>query len=135
MEGIVINQVIVGGVLAQEVEVSHTEAGSPVARLHLEVQHTPFGDGDQQTCEVEVVQYGPRAEVMKRYLQAGGRVVIHGHLEEEQGKGLVVVSDRFEFVERGLNSVPLWRTPSPTIHPSPCGSQNAPAAAGAGRAF
>jgi single-stranded DNA-binding protein len=138
-EAIVINQVIVGGVLTQEVDLSHTAAGTPVARLQLEVQHTPFGDErPPQTCEVEVVQYGPMAEVMNRYLEGGRSVIIHGHFEQEEGKGLVVVSERFQFVERGVSSVPLWRKPSPAMHPTthpiPVAA-GAPAGAAAGRAF
>ena len=108
-----INRVVVAGRLAEAPVVRTTAGGTPLAVLTLDVQHVRSAEAEPEVACLEVHAYGGgRAAVLERYLGRGSDVLVQGYLRRE-AEGLVVVCERFEFMERSLVSRPLWAEAAP----------------------
>ncbi len=103
-----INRVVMVGRLAEDPVVRKTSGGAPQAVLTLDVQHQRWGGADPEVTCVEVHAFGEGlTAVLGKYLERGRDLLIEGYLRRE-GEDLVVVLERFNFLERGLRSRSLW---------------------------
>lgn len=109
-----INRVLVAGRLAEAPLVRATSRGTPYAVLTLDLQHVRAPGIEPEVSCVEVHAYGEgRAAVLDRYLERGRDLLVEGYLRRE-GQELIVVCERFSFMERSLHSQPLWADAAPS---------------------
>lgn len=118
-----INQVVLAGRLTENPK----QIGASRVELVLEVEHTPWG-GAEEACELRVrLESQRQCEVALKFLEAERDVLVEGHLRVDQDD-CYVVSRRWTFLERGLESRCLW---DPALSPE----ASTPAAAGVGIQF
>ena len=105
------NKVILMGNLTRDVELRHTNSGTPVTEIGLAVNEKrkdANGQLVEETTFVDITLWGRTAEICNEYLGKGSGVLIEGRLKLDQwddkqtGKKrskLGVVLDRFEFID------------------------------------
>jgi len=82
-----VNKVILIGNLGRDPELSHTGAGTPIARLNVATTRT-YQNKQQETVEEtewhRVSVWGKQAENCKKYLEKGRQVYIEGRLRTSE---------------------------------------------------
>ena len=136
------NKVILMGNLTRDVELRHTNSGTPVTEIGLAVNEKrkdANGQLVEETTFVDITLWGRTAEICNEYLGKGSGVLIEGRLKLDQwddkqtGKKrskLGVVLDRFEFIDSRGEGGGGGDFPSETSSPS--GGGAAPAQGGGG---
>ena len=103
------NKVILLGNLTRDVELRHSQAGLPIAKLGMAINRRFGGqDGEQKetTCFVDLTAFGKQAEVLNQYVGKGSPLFVEGRLEYSTWDGqdgqkhskLAVVIENFQFV-------------------------------------
>ena len=105
------NKVILMGNLTRDVELRHTNSGTPVTEIGLAVNEKrkdANGQLVEETTFVDITLWGRTAEICNEYLSKGSGVLIEGRLKLDQWDDkqtgqkrskLGVVLDRFEFID------------------------------------
>ncbi len=78
-----LNKVLLIGNLTRDPELRYTPSGTPVTSFGLattRVYTPPGGERTEETCFVEIVVWGRRAEVCHEFLSKGRTVFIEGRL-------------------------------------------------------
>jgi single-strand DNA-binding protein len=105
------NKVILLGRLTRDPELRYTPSGSAVINLGLAVS-SPYKQGDEwkeDTCFIDVVVFGKRAESCNEYLSKGNPVLVEGRLRWRSWEGQdgqkrskhEVFATNIQFVPRG----------------------------------
>ena len=136
------NKVILMGNLTRDVELRHTNSGTPVTEIGLAVNEKrkdANGQLVEETTFVDITLWGRTAEICNEYLGKGSGVLIEGRLKLDQWDDkqtgqkrskLGVVLDRFEFIDSRGEGGGGGDFPSETSSPS--GGGAAPAQGGGG---
>ncbi len=97
-----INQVLLAGRLAGDPRILEG-AGGPCVEMEVEVERVPHFDSEKtERAPVTVRAFGDRiVGIVTKYFHRGQGVLVHGHLRGGES-GLLVVMDRFEFVNSGV---------------------------------
>ena len=109
-----INDVHLSGNLTKDAELRRTQSGTSVLNGSLAVnkrRKDNNGEWVDNTCFVDFVVFGSRAEKLEQYLKKGTKVCIGGSLRwsswERDGQKrskLDVVADEIEFMSKGQQS-------------------------------
>mgnify|MGYP000692918756 CR=1 FL=1 len=109
-----LNKVFLIGRLTRDPDLRYTPAGQPVATFRLAVTRQYVGkEGRQEeTCFVNVVVWGKRAQVCSEYLKKGAPVFVEGRLasrewetqDKQRRSTIEVVLENFQFLERAAPS-------------------------------
>ena len=76
-----LNNVMLMGHLAREVDLRYTAQHKPVAEMTIAVNRR---NGErEEVCFVDVVMWGKMAESCRRYLSKGSCVYVEGYLKQE----------------------------------------------------
>jgi len=105
-----LNKVFLIGRLTRDPDLRYTPAGQPVTTFRLAVTRQYVGkEGRQEeTCFVNVVVWGKRAEVCAEHLKKGTPVFVEGRLasrewetqDKQRRSTIEVVLENFQFLER-----------------------------------
>ena len=104
------NKVILTGNLAKDVDVRYTQSGKTMARTSIAVNQ---GYKDKQTADFfNLVAWEKTAELFKKYLHKGSKILVEGRLKNnnyEDSKGVKhydidIIVDSIEFMGGGKNS-------------------------------
>ena len=104
------NKVILTGNLAKDVDVRYTQSGKAMARTSIAVNQSY---GGKQTADFfNLVAWEKTAELFKRYLHKGSKILVEGRLKNnnyEDSKGVKhydidIIVDSIEFMGGGKNS-------------------------------
>jgi len=108
------NKVILIGNLTRDPELRYTPSGSAVTTLGLAINHK-YKQGDEwkeDTCFIDCVVFGKRAESCNEYLNKGAPVLVEGRLRWRSWEGQdgqkrskhEVVANNIQFIPRGPGS-------------------------------
>ncbi len=110
MPGPNLNKVFLIGRLTRDPELRYTPGGQAVANFGLAVNREyPTKEGRKEdTCFVNLVIWGKRAEVCAEYMKKGGLIFVEGRLqyrkwetqEKEKRSTTEVVVEDFQFLDR-----------------------------------
>jgi single-strand DNA-binding protein len=116
MPGPNLNKVFLIGRLTRDPEMRYTSSGQAVVTLRLAVNRdyqTKDGNKREDTCFVNLVVWGKRAEVCAEYMRKGSLIFVEGRLnsrswetpEKEKRSTLEVQVDNFQFLDRASADV------------------------------
>jgi len=116
MPGPNLNKVFLIGRLTRDPEMRYTSSGQAVVTLRLAVNRdyqTKDGNKREDTCFVNLVVWGKRAEVCAEYMRKGSLIFVEGRLnsrswetpEKEKRSTLEVQVDSFQFLDRASADV------------------------------
>ncbi len=116
MAGPNLNKVLLIGRLTRDPELRYTPSGQSVATLGFAVNHeyvTKEGR-KEETCYVNLVIWGKRAEVSAEYLKKGSLIFVEGRLQfrkwetqdNEKRSTIEVHVDDFQFLDKPNNVSP-----------------------------
>lgn len=105
-----LNKVFLMGNLTRDPELRYTPQGAAVVNLGLAVNRyykDKNGQNQQDTCFINVIVWGPMAEVCNQYLQKGRQVIVEGRLQsrswkDNEGKNrttIEVKADNVQFMQ------------------------------------
>ena len=108
------NKVILIGNLTRDPELRYTPSGSAVTTLGLAINNK-YKQGDEwkeDTCFIDCVVFGKRAESCNEYLNKGAPVLVEGRLRWRSWEGQdgqkrskhEVVANNIQFIPRGPGS-------------------------------
>lgn len=104
------NQVTLLGHLTRDVELRHTQGGTPIGKFGMAINHryTPKdgGEAKETVCFVDMTAWGKAAELLAQYVGKGSQLFVSGRLNystwESQSGGqmskLDVVVEQFQFI-------------------------------------
>ena len=107
-----LNKVFLVGNLTQDPQLRYTPSGTAVTTLRVAV-NTPFKDKNGElksnTCFVNIVVWGRKAEICNQYLQKGRQIFVEGRLQSRtwqnsEGKSRSVIevrAIRVQFMPKG----------------------------------
>lgn len=81
-----LNHVTLLGRLAEDVELKHTQGGTPVASFDLAVQ-VPSKDRNTPPDYIPVVCWREQAEIASRWLSKGRQIVVEGRISTRKHQG------------------------------------------------
>jgi single-strand DNA-binding protein len=107
-----LNKVLLIGRLTRDPELRYTQGGTAVSEVGMAVNRewkNDAGEKKKDTCFVDVVLWGRRAEVVCQYLRKGSPLFVEGRLDFDQWQSpdgqkrsrLRVVADNFQFLDSG----------------------------------
>ncbi len=111
MAGPNLNKVLLIGRLTRDPELRYTPAGQSVANCGLAVNRdyvSKEGERKEDTCFINIVVWGKRAEVCAEYLKKGSLIFVEGSLQyrswetqnNEKRSVVEVRVDDFQFLDR-----------------------------------
>lgn len=110
MPGPNLNKVFLIGRLTRDPELRYTQGGQAVANFGLAVNRDfPTKEGrKEETCFVNLIVWGKRAEVCAEYMKKGGLIFVEGRLQyrkwetqdKEKRSTLEVVVEDFQFLDK-----------------------------------
>ncbi len=110
MPGPNLNKVFLIGRLTRDPELRYTQGGQAVANFGLAVNRDfPTKEGRKEdTCFVNLIVWGKRAEVCAEYMKKGGLIFVEGRLqfrkwetqEKEKRSTMEVVVEDFQFLDK-----------------------------------
>jgi len=113
MAGPTLNKVFLIGRLTRDPELRYTQGGQAVTTFGLAVnrEYISKEEKKEDTCFVNLVIWGKRAEVCAEYLKKGGLIFVEGRLqyrkwetqEGEKRSTVEVVVEDFQFLDRPPN--------------------------------
>lgn len=106
------NKVVLAGNLTRDPELTYTPNQTAVVQFGLAVNRkwkSQDGAENNETCFVECVMFGKRAEVINKYLDKGNPLFVEGRLKLDQWDAqdgtkrskLKVIVENFQFVPDG----------------------------------
>lgn len=95
-----------------EIRYSQGETQSAVARFRLAVNRAWKREGEADADFFNCITFGPRAEFVERFLRQGTKIVIVGHIQNDnytnrEGKKVyatIIIVDEIDFAERSVQS-------------------------------
>ena len=107
-----INNVVIGGRLAHDMELRHTPSGAAVGKFTLAADRPKYKDREKETDWIDCVLFGKSAEGLAQYLVKGKPIAVIGSLqtrtwEDNDGKkrkSVEVKVDRVNFLPDGKGS-------------------------------
>lgn len=104
-----INNVVIGGRLAHDMDVRFTPSGTAVGKFTLAADRPKYKDRDKETDWIDCVLFGKGAEGLQQYLTKGKPIAVIGSLqtrtwEDNDGKkrkSVEVKVDRVNFLPDG----------------------------------
>ena len=116
MAGPNLNKVFLIGRLTRDPELRYTPSGQAVSTLGFAVNHEYFSkDGKrEETCYVNLVVWGKRAEVCAEYLRKGSLIFVEGRLQyrkwdtqdNEKRSIIEVYVEDFQFLDKPDVTIP-----------------------------
>ncbi|MCM8760342.1 MAG: single-stranded DNA-binding protein [Candidatus Omnitrophica bacterium] len=110
MPGPTLNKVFLIGRFTRDPELRYTPAGQAVASVRLAVnrEYVSKEEKREETCFINLVIWGKRAEVWAEYLKKGSLVFVEGHLhyrqwetpDNEKRSTVEVVVEDFQFLDK-----------------------------------
>lgn len=110
MPGPTLNKVFLIGRLTRDPELRYTPTGQAVTSVRMAVnrEYVSKEEKKEDTCFVNLVIWGKRAEVWAEYLKKGNLIFVEGRLhyrqwetqDNEKRSTLEVVVEDFQFLER-----------------------------------
>jgi len=110
MPKINLNKVFLIGRLTRDPELRYTSTGQAVTTLGLAInrEYTSKGEKKEETCYVNLVAWGKKAEVIAEFLKKGNLVFVEGRLnyrtweseDSEKRSTLEVTVENFQFLEK-----------------------------------
>ena len=107
------NKVILTGNLAKDVDVRYTQSGKAVVKVGLAVtRNFKNAEGERDADFFNLVAWDKKAEIFKKYLHKGSKILVEGRLKNnnyEDSKGVKhydvdIIVDSVEFMGGGKNS-------------------------------
>lgn len=105
-----LNKVFLIGRLTRDPELRYTSSGQAVTTFGLAVnrEYTSKGEKKEETCYVNLVVWGKKAEVTAEFLKKGNLVFVEGRLnyrtwenqDSEKRSTLEVTVENFQFLEK-----------------------------------
>lgn len=102
------NVVILGGRLTRNVELKYLPNQTAIAEFGMAVnkKYVSNGEKKEKACFVDLTCFGPRAEVLNKYVSKGDELLVRGELSFESWQSkdgtkrskLKVTIENFEFV-------------------------------------
>lgn len=133
MPGPNLNKVFLIGRLTRDPELRYTPGGQAVANFGLAVNRDfPTKEGRKEdTCFVNLVVWGKRAEVCAEYMKKGGLIFVEGRLQfrkwetqdKEKRSTMEVVVEDFQFLDKPANAVPAKEIPEEVQEENPPASE------------
>lgn len=110
MPGPTLNKVFLIGRLTRDPELRYTPAGQAVASVRMAVnrEYVSKEEKREDTCFINLVIWGKRAEVWAEYLKKGSLIFVEGRLQyrqwetqdNEKRSTVEVVVEDFQFLDR-----------------------------------
>ena len=112
-----INKCFIGGRLAAAPELKTTQNGTPVLRFCVAVNRVK----KEETDFIECVAFKKTAENIAKYFAKGNSIFVEGHVnvdtykdkERNKRKSVVVIVDRFDFVESKTKTIDVTSDKTP----------------------
>ena len=79
-----LNQITIMGRLTRDVELRHTQQGTPVASFTVAVERDFQSGGERQTDFIDCVAWRQAGEFAAKYFQKGSMAVVSGRLESRR---------------------------------------------------
>ena len=79
-----LNQITIMGRLTRDVELRHTQQGTPVASFTVAVERDFQSGGERQTDFIDCVAWRQTAEFVSKYFQKGSMAVVCGSLQSRK---------------------------------------------------
>lgn len=79
-----LNHITIMGRLTRDVEIRHTQQGTPVASFAVAVERDFQSGGERQTDFIDCVAWRHTAEFAAKYFQKGSMAVVSGRLESRR---------------------------------------------------
>lgn len=110
-----INKCFIGGRLVAAPELKTTQNGTPVLRFSVAVNRMK----KDETDFIECVAFKTTAENIAKYFAKGNSIFVEGHVnvdtykDRNKRKSVVVIVDRFDFVESKTKTIDVTSDKTP----------------------
>ncbi|HPP66289.1 MAG TPA: single-stranded DNA-binding protein [bacterium] len=116
MAGPNLNKVFLIGRLTRDPELRYTPSGTAVASFGIAINReytAKDGNKQKESCFVNLVVWGKRAEICAEYLKKGSTIFVEGRLnyrqwetsDNEKRSTLEVLVENFQFLDRSLPNI------------------------------
>lgn len=80
------NKIIMIGHLARDIELRYTQSQMAIGKTAIAVtrKYTLNGEKREETCFIDIVFFGKKAEIANQYLSKGSKLLIEGRLKFDQ---------------------------------------------------
>ena len=78
------NKIILGGNLSRDIELKHTQSGSPIANTAIATSRkfkSATGEQKEEVLFIDITFFGRTAEIANQYLRKGSKVLVDGRLK------------------------------------------------------